>query len=242
MSEVSRLLEGRRALVTGAAGGIGRAVVARFAEAGASVVPADLVEERAFVRIDVRDEASVVAAFDTAENEGPLTDVVHCAGIARPERIRELTLADWNAILETNLTGSFLVGRESARRLRRGGTLTFLSSQGGLRADAMWAAYGASKFGVIALTQAIGRELATDGIRVNAVCPGGVRTPMSDATIELEASRDGLSVDEKRSQHDARVPLGRMAEPEEVADVCLFLASPLSRHVAAAALVVNGAQ
>src|SRR5436305_535230 len=82
--------------------------------------------------------------------------------------------------------------------------------------------------------QAIGREVIVDGIRVNAVCPGGVRTPMSDATIEFEAARDGVSVSEKRAEHNSRVPRGRLAEPDEIADVCVFLASELAAHVACA--------
>jgi NAD(P)-dependent dehydrogenase (short-subunit alcohol dehydrogenase family) len=190
----------------------------------------------------VSDEASVLSAFDQAEAGGPLTDVVHSAGVVRFTPIRDLTLAEWQRILDVNLTGSFLVGREASRRLRSGGTITFISSMGGLRGDARKAAYTASKFGVTALTQAIGREVIADGIRVNAVCPGGVRTPMSDSTIEFEAQRDGVSVEEKRREHNRRVPRGRLAEADEIANVCVFLASDLAAHVAAASVLVNGAE
>jgi NAD(P)-dependent dehydrogenase (short-subunit alcohol dehydrogenase family) len=233
------LLAGRRALVTGAASGIGRAVASRFAEAGATVVAADVNTASGCLHLDVRSEDSVLAAFDAA---GTLTDVVHCAGIARFSPIRDQDLAGWQEIVDVNLTGSFLVGREASRRLGPGGTLTFISSVGGTRGSASWAAYNASKFGVIALTEAIGREVIADGIRVNAVCPGGVRTPMSDRTIELEADRDGVSMEEKRREHDERVPRGRLAHAEEVADVCVFLASPLAAHIAAASIPVTGAQ
>jgi NAD(P)-dependent dehydrogenase (short-subunit alcohol dehydrogenase family) len=233
-------LAGRRALVTGAASGIGRAVAERFAAAGSSVVRADLDAGEDGVFLDVRDESSVIAAFDAAVAGGTLTDVVHCAGVFSFAPIRDLQLSDWREVLDVNLTGSFLVGREAARRLRAGGTLTFISSTGGLLAGAQKAAYTASKFGVVALTQAIGAELAPDGIRVNAVCPGGVRTPMSDRAIELEAIRDGVTVDDKRAEHNRRVPRGQLAEAEEVANVCAFLASELASHVASASLLVSG--
>ena len=234
------LLAGHRALITGAASGIGKAIAARFAEVGASVVGADVNSAEGCVHVDVSDEESVVAAFDEAGRDGPLTDVVHCAGVVRFHPIRDLALAEWQRILDVNLTGSFLVGREAARRLPSGGSLTFMSSIGGLRSDARKAAYTASKFGVTALTQAIGREVIADGIRVNAVCPGGVRTPMSDETIEFEAVRDGASVAEKRAEHNGRVPRGRLAEPEEIANVCVFLASELAAHVACTSVLVSG--
>jgi NAD(P)-dependent dehydrogenase (short-subunit alcohol dehydrogenase family) len=239
---VDGLLAGRRALITGAASGIGKAVAGRFAEAGARVVGADLNTTNGCIHVDVSDEASVIAVFDEAERDGDLTDVVHCAGVVRFSPIRELSLDEWQRILDVNLTGSFLVGRESARRLASGGSLTFMSSIGGLRSDARKAAYTASKFGVSALTQAIGREVIVDGIRVNAVCPGGVRTPMSDATIEFEAVRDGVSLAEKRAEHNARVPRGQLADPDDIANVCVFLASELAAHVACASILVSGGE
>ena len=248
LGAMGAFLAGHRSLVTGAASGIGRAVAARFAAAGAAVVGADLAADAELAAgvkllpLDVRDEASVLAAFDAAGAGGALTDVVHCAGVFSFAPIRELALADWREVLDVNLTGAFLVGREAARRLRAGGTLTFISSTGGLRAGAQKAAYTASKFGVIALTQAIGQELAADGIRVNAVCPGGVRTPMSDRTIELEALRDGVSTDAKRAEHNARVPRGQLAEADEIANVCAFLASDLASHVASASILVSGGE
>jgi NAD(P)-dependent dehydrogenase (short-subunit alcohol dehydrogenase family) len=241
-SDVDGLLAGRRALITGAASGIGAAVAARFADVGAGVVGADLNTAGGCIHVDVSDEASVLSAFDESERGGRLTDVVHCAGVVRFSPIRDLSLAEWQRILNVNLTGSFLVGREAARRLPSGGSLTFISSIGGLRSDARKAAYTASKFGVTALTQAIGREVIVDGIRVNAVCPGGVRTPMSDATIEFEAGRDGVLLSEKRAEHNGRVPRGRLAEPEEIANVCVFLASELAAHVACASILVSGGE
>jgi NAD(P)-dependent dehydrogenase (short-subunit alcohol dehydrogenase family) len=242
MERHNGLLSGHRVVVTGAASGIGEAVADRFAAEGAVVVGLDLRPRREMIVCDVGDEASVEEAFRLAHEGGAITDVVHCAGIADFGAIRDLPLAEWTRILDVNLTGSFLVGRDAARHLGRGGTLTFLASQGGLHGSALWGAYCSSKFGVVGLMEVMARELAPEGIRVNAVCPGGVNTPMSDATIEREAELGGVTFDEMRRQHDREVPLGGQAEATQVADVCLFLASSLASHVAGASLLVNGAQ
>jgi NAD(P)-dependent dehydrogenase (short-subunit alcohol dehydrogenase family) len=234
------LLRGRRILVTGAASGIGRAVAEACRRAGAETAAVDLNPSEGVVGCDVRSESAVVALFCTADPYP--TDVVHCAGIASTEPIEDISLELWHSIIETNLTGSFLIGREFVRSLNGPGTVTFIASAGGLRGAANYTAYGASKFGVVGLMRCMASELAPRGIRVNAVCPSGVRTPMVEGTLEQEATRTGVPIDVLRQGEDEVVPLGRMAEPEEVADVCVFLASDLARHVAGAALLVDGAQ
>jgi NAD(P)-dependent dehydrogenase (short-subunit alcohol dehydrogenase family) len=234
------LLRGRRILVTGAASGIGRAVAGACRRAGAETAAVDLNPSEGVVGCDVRSESAVVALFRTADPYP--TDVVHCAGIASTEPIEDISLELWHSIIETNLTGSFLIGREFVRSLNGPGTVTFIASAGGLRGAANYTAYGASKFGVVGLMRCMASELAPRGIRVNAVCPSGVRTPMVEGTLEQEATRTGVPIDVLRQGENEVVPLGRMAEPEEVADVCVFLASDLARHVAGAALLVDGAQ
>jgi NAD(P)-dependent dehydrogenase (short-subunit alcohol dehydrogenase family) len=234
------MLRDHLVLVTGAASGIGQAVLKACERAGAQTIAADLVEGDGIVRCDVRSEPDVTALFREARPYP--TDVVHCAGIASTEPIEDVSLDLWHSIIETNLTGSFLVGREFVRSLSGAGTLTFIASAGGLTGAPNYAAYGASKFGVVGLTRCMALELAPRGVRVNAVCPSGVRTPMVDKTLAQESARTGVPVDVLRQGEDEVVPLGRMAEPEEVADVCVFLISDLARHVAGAALPVDGAQ
>lgn len=234
------LLRGRRMLITGAASGIGRAVVEACRRAGAETVAVDLNPCEGVVGCDVRSESEVTALFRTADPHP--TDVVHCAGIASTEPIEDISLDLWHSIIETNLTGSFLIGREFVRSLNGPGTITFIASAGGLRGAADYTAYGASKFGVVGLMRCMALELAPRRVRVNAVCPSGVRTPMVDGTLAQEATRSGIPIDVLRRAEDEVVPIGRMAEPEEVADVCVFLASDLARHVAGAALLVDGAQ
>ena len=234
------MLRDHLVLVTGAASGIGQAVLRACERAGARTIAADIVEGDGIVRCDVRSEPDVTALFSEARPYP--TDVVHCAGIASTEPIEDVSLDLWHSIIETNLTGSFLVGREFVRSLSGAATLTFIASAGGLTGAANYAAYGASKFGVVGLTRCMALELAPRGVRVNAVCPSGVRTPMVDKTLAQESARTGVPVDVLRRGEDEVVPLGRMAEPEEVADVCVFLISDLARHVAGAAVPVDGAQ
>jgi NAD(P)-dependent dehydrogenase (short-subunit alcohol dehydrogenase family) len=242
MSTSSTDLSGRRVIVTGAASGIGRAVAQRFSVYGASIAGLDLTPGEGIIECDVSDEQSVESAFATIDEGGPITDLVHCAGIASYGPFLTLARAEWDRIIGVNLRGSFLVGQEAARRMNRGAAITFLASQGGLRGSPQYAAYCASKFGVIGLMQSMSRELAPSGIRVNAVCPGGVRTPMADASIGQEAELRGLPFASVLAEHNKRVPLGAEATADQIADVCVFLASTLASHVAGASIVVNGAE
>jgi NAD(P)-dependent dehydrogenase (short-subunit alcohol dehydrogenase family) len=234
----SGLLNGHHVLVTGAASGIGKAVAEICAAAGAAVTRADLTESDGILRCDVRNEADVAAIFDTAGET--LTDVVHCAGIAISAPIADVSLELWHTILDTNLTGSFLVGRAVARSFTGPGTLTLIASAAGVKGFADWTAYVSSKFGVIGLMRSLALELAPRGIRVNAVCPGSVSTPMAEKTFEEQAARTNVPVSELRRLEGEHVPLGRMADPLEVAGVCCFLASDLAAYMVGAALFVDG--
>ena len=236
---MSALLSGRRALVTGAAGGIGAGVVAAFREHGAEVVATDLADRAGFERCDVTDEASVQAAFESA---GPIDDVVHAAGVVLISPVKQTTLAEFRKVLEANLVGAFIVGREAARRARPGGTITFVASQAGRHGGSGWAAYSASKFGVIGLAESLAQELAPGSIRVNAICPGTVETAMTRAAIASLASERDSSPSEVAEGYRQGIPLGRFATPAEIAGVCVFLASPLAAYVAGATIVIDGAE
>jgi NAD(P)-dependent dehydrogenase (short-subunit alcohol dehydrogenase family) len=233
------LLAGRRALVTGAAGGVGGGVVEAFRAAGAEVVGADLLPTEGLLRCDVTDEATVEACFAQA---GHVDDIVHAAGVVALGEVASLSLDEFRRVLEVNLVGSFLVARAAARTLGRGGTLTLVASQAGRHGGAGWSAYCASKFGVIGLVECLAQELAPHGVRVNAVCPGTVETTMTETAIAGLAAGRGATPGAVRDRYLAGIPLGRFAEPREIGLACVFLASQLASYVAGASLVLDGGE
>lgn len=236
------LLLGRCALVIGAGGGIGKAVLQEFHLAGARAVGADLNASAELLACDVTDEDSIRTVFDEAGQDGALTDVVNCAGVASLGPVHDLDLDEWRRVLDINLTGSFLITREAARRLGPGGTVTLLGSQAGRRGAARWSAYCASKFGLVGLGESAAQELAARGVRLNVVCPGTVDTPMLDALVADLAGAQESSPAEVRVGYEQGIPLGRLGRPEEIGRVCVFLASGLASYVAGASLVVDGGE
>jgi len=243
-------LAGRVALVTGGASGIGRGVARRLAEAGADVAVADLDPVRAEgvaadlaalggrtcgLGADVRDEASVTAMVrEATATLGVPTILVNNAGIYPTSPIADMPVADWDRVMATNLRGPFLCTREGARAMRaagRRGTIVNVSSIESMHPSFVGMAhYGASKGGLNMLTRSAALEFAPDRITVNAVCPGGVETEGTQA-----AFGDGL-----KAQLEARIPLGRVATPEDIGGVVAFLAGPAAAYVTGATLVVDG--
>jgi NAD(P)-dependent dehydrogenase (short-subunit alcohol dehydrogenase family) len=253
------LLDGRVALVTGGARGIGFEVGARLAAAGSAVVLADIagdaVREAADrlraggaratgVVVDVTDEESVAAAFDQAEAAlGAVDILVANAGILVLERALDLSVRDYRRVLEVNLTGTFVTCREGGRRMvraGRGGRIIISSSLFGLRGGVENTAYSSSKFGVVGLAQCLAAELGENGITVNAVCPGQVDTVMIRDLIAERARLTDSSPEEVEQAMLARIPSRRMARPEEVADAYVWLASDMAGYVTGQSIVVDG--
>jgi len=227
---------GRVALVTGGNRGIGLAVARALAADGHRVAvtsrsgdgPADL---RCFA-CDVTDGASVDAAFDAIEADlGPVEILVANAGITRDTLLLRMSEEDFDAVLETNLVGSFRVAKRAARSMLRAryGRLIFISSVVGLTGSAGQANYAASKAGLVGFARTLARELGSRGITANVVAPGFVDTAM---TAEL--------TEERRKEILAQVPLGRYAAPEEVGAVVAFLAGDGAAYVTGAVIPVDG--
>jgi NAD(P)-dependent dehydrogenase (short-subunit alcohol dehydrogenase family) len=226
---------GRRALVTGGASGIGRAVAERLGREGAVVA---VLDREGPIAADVSDPDAVERAVGAAvEALGRVPDVlVNCAGVYRVTPLLELSSGEWDEVLAVNLRGSFLVGQAVARRLvaaRSRGAIVNVASIAAVRADVAEQAahYNASKAGVVALTQQMAAELAAHRIRVNAVAPGVIETPMLRLTDDPKRARAYL---------DASVPLRRLGRPEEVAAVICFLASEEAAYVTGACVPVDG--
>ena len=242
---------GKVALVTGASSGIGRHLALTLARAGAKVAVAArrvealamLVEEikgfdgRALaIALDVTDPASVKACVAAAETElGPISILVNNAGIAQTKPALELEPAEWDAVMDTNLRGAWLMAQETARhmvRLSHGGAIVNVASILGLQATGQVAAYCASKAALVNLTRALAVELARHDIRVNALAPGYVVTDINRAMLEGPA---GESLKK-------RVPQRRFGQPEDLEGALLLLASEASRYMTGSILVIDGGQ
>jgi NAD(P)-dependent dehydrogenase (short-subunit alcohol dehydrogenase family) len=228
---------GRVCLVTGASRGIGAAVAAALSGDGHRVallgrdgaaldgIRAALPGPALSVVADVTDADAVAAAFDRIEQEWGPVEVLVCsagAGVAAP--IVDTTDEDWSRMLELNLTAPFRLIRRALPSMTAGGwgRIVVIASVVAKRGEAQVAAYTASKHGVLGLVRAAAAELARSGVTVNAVCPGYVDTPMTDATVEAIAARSGRKPDEARAALARRQPIGRLIEPDEVAQAVRF--------------------
>jgi NAD(P)-dependent dehydrogenase (short-subunit alcohol dehydrogenase family) len=247
------------ALITGAGGGIGNAVARQLAEHGYAVGLADLdtsATEPAAEQIraaggtawaasmDVRDPESVERTLDDLETDlGPVTAVVTAAGIIRKEAFFELSLEGWERTIGVNLTGTWLVMQRAAKRMadaKRSGAFVALSSVAGRGGRATAADYAASKAGVISVVRSAAQALAPLGIRVNAVCPGVVDTPMTDAIHEQTSRELGIAREQSVARMVAGIPLGRIETVDEVADAVVYLLSDHASYVTGQALNVCG--
>jgi NAD(P)-dependent dehydrogenase (short-subunit alcohol dehydrogenase family) len=251
-------LKGKCFIVTGASSGIGWACAARLIGEGAQVMGADIVEAPgsppdpsgkpasktawSFHLVDVADEESVVELVASAVRFGGRIDgVVHAAGVAGGGPVHLLPYGEWDRIVRVNLTGTFLVAKhvidtmlaQPAREGSRGAVVTIASIEG-LEGTAGGSAYSASKGGVVLLTKSMAIDYAGRGIRVNAICPGFIDTPMTQRVFEgpgIEASKAGAIAEHK---------LHRMGRPEEIAAAAAFLLSDDASFITGHALPVDG--
>ena len=248
----------RSAVVTGAAGGIGRAIALRLAADGLAVSALDLPSARAALDAvvdelatpgqalvgDVTDAASVDAAVAAhVERFGGLDVMVANAGIAVTAPLVETTDEQWQRVLDVNLNGVFHCYRAAARQLLaqgRGGRIIGAASVAAHRGGKWQAAYSATKFAVRGMSQSLAQELGEHGITVNVYSPGVVTTPMWDAIDEDMAGRRGTPVGSELQAMVAGIPLGRLEVPGDVAGVVSFLASPDSAYVTGQSIVVDG--
>jgi 3alpha(or 20beta)-hydroxysteroid dehydrogenase len=238
-------LEGKVALITGGARGMGAATARRFVDEGARVVLGDVLDDDGkaladelgetvrYLHLDVTSEDDWAAAVDATERDfGRLDVLVNNAGILRFAALEEQTLDDFRRLLDINLVGVFLGMRTAIPALRRagGGSIVNLSSTEGLGASPFLGAYTASKFAVRGITKVAALELGPDGIRVNSVHPGGIDTPMTREVMD----------DRGRKYVANKVALKRMGTADDVAALITFLASDDSSYSTGAEFVIDG--
>ncbi len=241
-----RGLKDKRILITGGARGIGAAIAARFLEEGSRVVVLDS-DKDALLRIqnqmpalagticaDVSDAKAVLKAFDELDDAFKGLDVlINNAGISQRKSFLEITPEEWNKVLDVNLNGVFYVAQQAAKRMLKQGSGVILNmgSTNALMGYPHYASYNSSKAGVVELTRSMALELAPK-IRVNAVCPGYILTPMQEAEYTPEMLR----------ACESKVPLGRLGKPKEVAALFAFLASEDADYVTGQCFVIDGGE
>jgi NAD(P)-dependent dehydrogenase (short-subunit alcohol dehydrogenase family) len=246
MTEIADMLTGRVAVVTGAASGLGAGIAEVLAGHGAGIVALDrddatqMLEDlpvRAAARhtsvaVDVSDAGAVAEAFTQIDASHDHVDIlVNCAGIREIDSALDLEPSMWDRVLAVNLSGPFYCVQQAARRMPRGGSIVNISSVAGLVGMTHRPAYSAAKHGLIGLTKNLARDLSPNGIRVNAVAPGTVRTPLTEPYYQDEAFLKGV---------EGMVPLGFEGSPRDVGNAVLFFASDLSSWVSGTVLPVDG--
>jgi D-sorbitol dehydrogenase (acceptor) len=249
-------LAGKTALITGGARGIGQAISAAYVAEGAKVAVADLLEEDArstaaalgpaamALRMDVTDRASIAAGVKAVEEAwGGIDILVNNAGIFNMAPIEEITPEDYRRQYDVNVGGTIFAIQAvvpGMRKRGRGGAIINVSSQAGRRGEPNITVYCSTKAAVISVTQSLALELAKDRIRVNAIAPGVIDTPMWEIVDGLFAKYEKRPKGEKKRLVGQAVPMGYMGRPEDVAGPCVFLASDDAGYVTAQTLNVDG--
>ena len=246
-------LAGKVALVTGGARGIGRAICEAYAAAGAMVVAADINEDDArktakavggmAVAMDVADMDSISAGIAAVKAEYDGIDIlVNNAGIFNMASIDKITHEDYRQQYDVNVGGTIFTCQAAVPLMKRrgGGTIINFASQAGRRGEGNVTIYCSTKAAVISITQSLALELASDNIRVNAIAPGVIDTPMWKRVDSQFAVYEHKPLGQKKLEVGEAVPLGRMGDPEDVAAPCVFLASDDARYITAQTLNVDG--
>lgn len=226
-------LRDKIALVTGGISGIGAAIVQRFRAEGAIAIAADIAASNGAdtLKLDVSDPQSCTEAVaKIIDRHGRLDIMVNCAGIARDIPFLETPVETFDQVIAVNLRGTFLIGQAAARAMQPGACIVNIASVSGMRGNVGRTAYGASKGGVVTMSQVMAADLAPLGIRVNVISPGPIETPMLAPMMATSGA----------AEWRAAVPLGRYGKPEDVAAAATYLCSEDANYVTGHVLAVDG--
>lgn len=250
-------------LVTGAAQGLGEAIVERFAREGATVIVADINEDGAKataeriaakygvrtlgLRMNVTDDYEVHSTMEMVERDFGRLDVLVCnAGVLKAYGITEFPVSEWRQVIEVNLVGYMICTKHACQIMQKqgSGAIIQINSKSGKKGSFRNSAYAASKFGGIGLTQSLALEMAPHNVRVNAVCPGNLLegTLWQNSLFEQYARTQNLTVEEVKKKYVDQVPLGRGCTYDDVTNVVAFLASDEARYMTGQAINVTGGQ
>ena len=252
-------LQGKSAIVTGAAQGLGEALAQRLSDEGCSVLLADMSEEKALAaaakiggsavgfRADVTSPSDCAAMVEKAVAEfGKLDILIANAGILIAGDVLEFEPEKWRKVIDVNLNGYFVSAQAACRQMahQKSGCIVQINSKSGKKGSFRNSAYAASKFGGIGLTQSLALDMAPHGVRVNCVCPGNLLdgTLWQDSLFAQYASTQGLTIEQVRAKYESQVPLGRGATYADIAGVVLFLCSDDAGYMTGQAINVTGGQ
>jgi NAD(P)-dependent dehydrogenase (short-subunit alcohol dehydrogenase family) len=249
------LLKDKVAIITGAASGIGKAIAEAFASEGAKVAIADINLEAAqktaeqigklsgAAKVDVSDRASAEKMVEQVEDKlGTLDILVNNAGVSDITPFLDCSQELWDKTIDINLKGTFNCSQAAIDKMlpRKKGVIINMSSQSGKSGNSNYTAYCASKFGIIGLTQSLAIEFAGEGIRVNALCPGVVFTPLWDQMIADYAKKRDMKPEEVKPYFESKIPLGRLCTGKDVADTAVFIASDKASYITGQSINISG--
>ena len=240
MNDKKKSTEKRVVVVTGGNGTIGKAIINKFKSEGAKCFAIDIKGSYPVLKCDLLNEKELKKTFNKISSKNKITDVIHAAGTVVIGEIKNSTTEEFDENINNNLKTAFLVGKTCSSKIKRGGSLTFISSQAGLKGAKYWGIYCLSKAAILRLSETLANELAHKKIRVNAVCPGDVEGPMMKNAIKKLSRLSNKTEKSIYNNYLNNILMKRFAKPSEIADTCFYFSN--SKFVTGTIALVDGGE